>query len=210
MSKESQSNRIMGSLKKAGRTAKEGAKRVNKSGARAAAKRCGIDTGLGALEQVLVEASRKKLDLKKSAKNVVTAGGTSGARSAAIKGTAYGLEKAAIKAGIKQTGKQAAKQGFKQAAKSGARGNVFFSAAIAIVDQGTDTYRLARGKIDNKEYKIRTGENASGAAGSVGGAAAGAALGTLIVPGAGTVVGAVIGGIAGDLGGRSGAKKLFR
>jgi len=206
--------KIKNAYQKSGRIAKAGAKRLKQPGIKSAAKGCGVDAGLGALEQVLVEGSRKDRDLKRGARNVAAAGATSGGRGAAIKGTAYGLEKAAVKVGIKQTGKQAtkqaARQGFKQTAKASARGNALVGAATTLVDQGTDTYRLARGKIDKKEYRSRSCENVSGGIGSVGGAAGGAALGTMIFPGPGTVVGGIIGGLAGDLGCRSGAKKIFR
>jgi hypothetical protein len=212
------------------RLVKDGGTRVNSGTLKGMARSSGGDALVGALGQLVVEIDTKEGDFEDKAKRVAIAGAKAGARRAAIEATAKGLEKAAARTILKESEKQAAKslareaekavakqalkqveaQGVKQAAKTALRGNVFTNAAMFFVDQSVDTYRLASGKINKKEYAARTGENVGSAAGGLGGAAAGAAIGTAIFPGPGTAIGAFIGGTVGGVGGNVGIGKIMR
>jgi hypothetical protein len=196
----------------------KGGLRVNADSMKGLTRSGGGDAAAGMLGQILVESQGEERDLGASAKRVAAAGGKAGARKLAIEGVAQGVEKAAAKtifkeaakAAAKETVKQTGKEAAKQAAKTALRGNLATGLATMAVDQAVDTYRLARGGIDRREYISRSGKNAGSAAGGLGGAAAGAALGTLIFPGPGTVILGFVGGMAGSVGSSWAAGRIFR
>lgn len=84
------------------------------------------------------------------------------------------------------------------------RYNVVGAVAFGLIDQGTDTYRLVRGDLPLRDYKIKSVENVGGTGGAISGAAAGAILGS-VVPGLGTGMGAMVGYMMGVLGAMGGA-----
>ena len=114
-----------------------------------------------------------------------------------------------FKEGSKALGEKLCKEGLKKFAGSNTATSIAFSA----VDQITDTFRLARGKISGREYGARTTQNVSTTGGAMAGAAAGAAIGS-VVPVIGTAIGATVGGILGSIGGSCGGnflgRKIFR
>ena len=84
------------------------------------------------------------------------------------------------------------------------RYNVLTAVAFGLVDQGTHTYKLYTGEMDQTAYKVKSAENAGGTGGAIAGATAGAMLGS-VVPGLGTGAGALMGYMMGVLGAIGGA-----
>ena len=135
-------------------------------------------------------------------------------RTGQINGGEYAGRVAATgaKAGLDTAVRTTMALGTKEAAKAAARtvgaaglkrfagSNPGTAVAFGVAEQAINTFKLASGKIDGREYGTRAVQTLGSTGGAIGGAAAGAAIGS-IVPGAGTVVGAVIGGIAGSIGG---------
>jgi hypothetical protein len=85
------------------------------------------------------------------------------------------------------------------------RYNTLTAVCFGVVDQTTHTVQWFRGKLDVREYKIKSVENVGSTSGAIGGAAAGAMMGS-IVPGLGTGSGALLGYVFATLGAMSGAK----
>jgi hypothetical protein len=151
-----------------------------------------------------------------------------GIRSVATRGAedvlTHGLKKLGVelteevaRATVTQGGKQVLTQVARQAGqrtaaqvfRSAVRSNAIGQAAVLVVEQSVDTYRLASGQIDGPEYGKRSAENVGGAAGGLAGAAAGAVIGSAF-PVVGTAIGGVIGGILGSIGATSVLRGLLR
>ena len=118
-------------------------------------------------------------------------------RLAAVEATEFGLKKIAKRQLSRRLTQKFGGHVFKGVRLS----NVLTAAACLLVDQGIDTAQLARGKINKKEFRRRSAENAGGAFGGLGGAATGATIGTFLCPGIGTTLGGIIGGLVGGIGG---------
>ncbi|MEM9987570.1 MAG: hypothetical protein AAF804_20965 [Bacteroidota bacterium] len=90
------------------------------------------------------------------------------------------------------------------------RYNLVTAISFGLVDQGKHTMELVQGKIDSREYKVKSVENVGGTGGAISGATAGAVLGSL-VPGLGTVTGGMLGymcSMIGAMGGTALGKTL--
>jgi outer membrane lipoprotein SlyB len=61
-----------------------------------------------------------------------------------------------------------------------------------------DTVNLTKGRMDTKQFTVKTTGNVTGAFGVMAGIEFGAILGTSLLPGVGTVVGSVVGGLLGN------------
>lgn len=95
------------------------------------------------------------------------------------------------------------------------RYNLISAICFGLVDQGRHTFELYQGKMDSREYKVKSVENAGGTGGAISGATAGAILGS-VVPGLGTAAGgmlgymmAMLGAMGGGALGRSLGEKWF-
>jgi hypothetical protein len=85
------------------------------------------------------------------------------------------------------------------------RYNSITAICFGLVDQTTHTVQWFQGKLDGREFKIKSVENVGSTGGAISGAAAGAMIGS-IVPGLGTGSGAVVGYLCATFGAMSGAK----
>ncbi len=85
------------------------------------------------------------------------------------------------------------------------RYNTLTAICFGVVDQTTHTVQWFQGKLDEREYKLKSVENVGGTGGAIGGAAAGAMVGS-IIPGLGTGSGALLGYVFATFGAMSGAK----
>ena len=83
-------------------------------------------------------------------------------------------------------------------------------AALFAFDTARDSFRLARGSIDGREYAQRLGGNGIGLAGAAGGAWVGSMVGTLAMPVVGTLVGSLVGGVVGGIGGDTFGRRQVR
>ncbi len=83
------------------------------------------------------------------------------------------------------------------------RYNLITAICFGMVDQGRHTLDLANGKMDTREYKVKSVENVGGTGGAISGATAGAVLGS-VVPGLGTAAGGMLGYMMGMLGAMGG------
>ena len=132
-----------------------------------------------------------RIDRAEYAQRVVVTGAKATVDSAVRSAVALGTKEAA-----KAVGRRAGAEGLKRFGGS----NPGTAVAFGLAEQVVNTAHLIRGKIDGREYGIRSVQTAGSTGGAIGGAAAGAAIGS-VVPGVGTVVGGVVGGLAGSLGG---------
>jgi hypothetical protein len=107
----------------------------------------------------------------------------------------------------KRVGNETLKKVFGQLAK---RPVVAAGAALFAFDAARDGLRLARGKIDTKEFAERMGGNGVGLVGSAAGAYVGSIVGTFAMPIVGTMVGSVVGGVIGGIGGDTYGRKKVR
>lgn len=107
----------------------------------------------------------------------------------------------------KRVGQETLKKIFGQLAK---RPVVAAGAAIFAFDTARDGVRLARGKIDSKEFAERMGGNGAGLVGASAGAYVGSIVGTFAMPIVGTAVGSVVGGVIGGIGGDTYGRKKVR
>ncbi|MCI4668757.1 MAG: hypothetical protein MRZ79_11525 [Bacteroidia bacterium] len=121
--------------------------------------------------------------------------------------------KGAVKGGVRTAGALGLSQGIKFAvakkwgeeiAKRLTRHNLLGSICFGLVDQTTDTVNWMNGKLDVRDYKVKSVENVGSTGGAIGGAAVGSVLGS-VVPGLGTGAGALIGGMLSMMGAMSGA-----
>lgn len=107
----------------------------------------------------------------------------------------------------KRVGNETLKKVFGQLAK---RPVVAAGAALFAFDAARDGVRLARGRIDSKEFAERVGGNGVGLVGSAAGAYVGSIVGTFAMPVVGTMVGSVVGGVIGGIGGDTYGRKKVR
>ncbi len=75
---------------------------------------------------------------------------------------------------------------------------------------GKDAYRVKEGKIDNTEFRARTGGHLGALSGGLAVASVGSAIGSVLIPGIGTILGAFAGGIVGEELGARGGRKIVQ
>ena len=146
----------------------------------------------------LRELRHGRIDGAEYAERVVLAGATAGFDTAV---------RTTIALGTKEAAKAAARSMGAAGLKRFAGSNPGTAVAFGVAEQLVITIQLACGEIDDREYGVRSVQNAGSTGGAIGGAVAGAAIGSAI-PVVGTVVGGVIGGIAGAIGGGGLAREL--
>ena len=128
----------------------------------------------------------------------------------ALAGANAGLETAVrttIALGTKEATKAAARSVGAEGLRRFAGSNPGTAVAFGLAEQATNTFHWASGKIDDREYGLRTVQNVGSTGGAISGAAVGAAIGSAI-PVIGTVVGGVIGSLVGAIGGGGLAREV--
>jgi phage tail tape-measure protein len=162
-----------------------------------------LSAALGAMREAFsVHSAYKKGEINKKeySKRVVKSAGKHAAKSAAKTASAL-----MVKEGMKSVAKASGKTALRRFAGS----NVVTTVAFGMVEQASDTIMYASGKIDKKQYKENTLQNAGSTGGALAGAALGASIGS-VVPGVGTAIGAAVGGMIGSIGGGIGSKRFVK
>ena len=146
----------------------------------------------------LRELRRGGIDRAEYFGRVVSSGATAGLDTAV---------RTTIALGTKEAAKAAARSVGAEGVKRFAGSNPGTAVAFGVAEQAINTVQLVRGKIDGRQYGVRSAQTAGSTGGAIGGAVAGAAIGS-VFPGVGTLVGAVIGGMGGAIGGGCLAREL--
>lgn len=135
-----------------------------------------------------------------------------GARQAAGSGSRV-VAAYAVKQGFEKIVRRVPVRGIATGLRPALRSSALWSVAFGVVDQGVNAWKAANGSISQREYHVRTVQNAGATGGAVSGAAAGALVGNMLLPGPGALLGMLFGSMlgekAGSTGGRKAGEKIF-
>ncbi len=135
-----------------------------------------------------------------------------GAQKAAGSGSRV-LAAYAVKQGMERVGKRLTGKLLLRGMNPFLRSNAMWSVAFGLVDQGVNTYQLATGGLNQRDYQVKSTQTAGATGGAVGGGIVGAMIGNVLLPGAGGLLGMLFGSMLGEKTGSAGGQlmgeKLF-